>query len=83
MAISPAARATSAPQRMTSASVVVRCERPVASRTIDSIRVVLPAAFGPQTRCGPDPKVASSRTYPRTSLRRSETSVTGLAISTT
>ena len=38
----------------------VRCERPQASRTIASSRLVLPAAFGPTTSCGPGPNVASS-----------------------
>jgi hypothetical protein len=45
---------------MISPSVVVRCERPQASRTIASRRLVFPAAFGPHTMCGPGPKVASS-----------------------
>ena len=35
------------PQRMSSPSALVRCERPQASRTIASSRLVLPAAFGP------------------------------------
>ena len=35
---------------------VVRCERPQPSRTIASSRLVLPAAFGPQTSCGPGPE---------------------------
>ena len=34
----------------------VRWERPQASSTIASRRLVLPAAFGPQTSCGPGPK---------------------------
>ena len=56
----PSTRARSVPQRMISPSVVVRCERPQASSTIASSRLVLPAAFGPHTRCGPGPNVASS-----------------------
>jgi hypothetical protein len=56
----PSIRATSAPHRMSSASVLVRCERPQASRTIASRRLVLPAAFGPTTRWGPPPKASSA-----------------------
>ena len=56
----PSTRASSVPQRISSPSVAVRCERPQASRTIASRRLVLPAAFGPQTRCGPGPNAASS-----------------------
>ena len=38
----------------------VRWERPQASRTIASSRLVLPAALGPHTSCGPASKTASS-----------------------
>ena len=45
----PSIRARSVPQRISSPSALVRCDRPQASSTIASSRLVLPAAFGPQT----------------------------------
>ena len=53
-------RASSSPQRTSSPSVVVRWLRPQASSTIASSRLVLPAALGPQTSCGPGSNTASS-----------------------
>ena len=55
----PSTRARSAPQRIISASVGVRCEWPEASTKIASSRLVLPAALGPWTRCGPGPSCSS------------------------
>jgi len=55
----PSMRASSLPQRTSSPSLEVRCERPHARRTIASRSVVLPAAFGPTISCGPGPKLVS------------------------
>src|SRR5215208_3155445 len=72
-------RATSAPHRMSSASVVVRWDPPRASSTIASRRLVLPAPLGPQTSCGPAPKCASSVPYARRSVSRSRFSMLSCA----
>src|SRR5688572_2240499 len=71
----PSTRATSAPHRISSESVVVRCETPRARTTIASSRLVLPAAFGPQTSCGPGPTASSRVAYARRSVRSSESRV--------
>ena len=70
----PSTRARSVPQRISSPSDDVRCDRPQASSTIASMRLVLPAALGPHTRCGPGPKATSRVGYPRRSSRRMESS---------
>ena len=56
----PSTRATSVAQRISSPSDVVRCERPHAISAMASRRLVLPAAFGPHTSCGPGPNSTSS-----------------------
>ncbi len=56
----PSTRARSRPHRISSPSELVRCERPQPSSAIASRRLVLPAAFGPQIRCGPASKEAST-----------------------
>ena len=56
----PATRARSRPQRISSPSELVRCDRPQPSSAIASSRLVLPAALGPQIRWGPGPKTAST-----------------------
>src|SRR5258708_11043860 len=58
-------RESAVPQRTSSPSAEVRWERPQASRTIASRRVVLPAAFGPTISCGPGPNATSSAAYDR------------------
>src|SRR5688500_3093726 len=63
----PSTRARSRPQRISSPSALVRCDRPQPSSAMASSRLVLPAAFGPWTRCAPGPKDASSVAYPRRS----------------
>ena len=50
---------------------VVRCERPQPSSAIASSRLVLPAAFGPQTSCGPGPERGLERRVPAQVERRS------------